>query len=96
MKYTILLFSLFVAACGDGYCEGEWDSHEVRSVMSCTGPQHGYGGNLGECRVELDNGAKATVRAPTAPGDLYESKGTCIWIKGSPYAPLYAGNLWGN
>ena len=91
MKYLVLVLFLLLFGCGNEVCPGEWSSHVVGTVLSCTGPRHGWSGGPGSCRIVMEDGRRATVMAPVAVGDKYVSKGKCVWLEGRRYAPINSG-----
>lgn len=92
MKNTHLVLLLFIGGCvqSDHPCNGERSDAEISAVLSCSASK------VSRCRVELNDGRRATMKAPVVKGDKVVTKGRCIWPSGIDYMLINAGSVSGN
>lgn len=55
--------------------------HTVVMIGDCTESTGGWGGTIGRCRVEFDDGDRATVQRPVNLGDTIQCRegGRTVW-----------------
>ncbi len=81
---TFCLLAVLLIGCVDrpqDHCE--WHDRLVRKVLVCDGGTSGLiSSRSAKCRVELDNGVRATIESPVAVGDVFEQCEQWLWMKG--------------